>query len=616
MLPNFAIICGSETYNVSFEKMAMYCALFQNVQKDSKFPGCRYRTQHVASNAEFTAFLRYIDLLVKENDDRKSVFVNDNYDALNGLAEEFQCDTLTQDLREFHASRMVTVSGLLDAKGRLDDASWTEEALADDPNGLIALLMERGAATLEAAPPPDLCRIFERSLANGVPLNSQLICQFLLQPTTSASYAPLVKYMSIEKLPLDMALDLLRDKRYQEWMDSHLDLALLTEIKERLDQLQEFITSMHDDVDEALQGSRRTVSTVQATSTDIASRVSKLEQENARLLASRMAYYTERPKRVLIRRMRAKQTPFKKLVVLKQSSQDLYGWLHPESGGREAYVSENAPGAWISIQFRTAVRVSKLTISTAAFGPFPKSLQVMFSDGPGKPPKLVIPVTQEQRLFRIRLDGPNKKKTIEFDPILISFVKICAVETPDGSDWSGTNYLILGGFELYGPKGRDYSTGVFSQLFRVFGEEVRNAFEVRARDNDGSDIHNPLTRQEICTGKGPGQWLEVSFAQQRVCVSAYRMAKSLTSIRAWSLMGSNDRNLPLDKWKILHQYYEETEEEKTEAVQEFSVEFSTPFKFIRIVNDGEDWAGQEQLSLRHFDIDGALVPEFLFQPSD
>ena len=286
----------------------------------------------------------------------------------------------------------------------------------------------------------------------------------------------------------------------------------------------------------------------------------------------------------------------RKLVVVKKSSNDIYGWLDPDAS--DAYGGGSNPGAWIEIEFKAPVRVNGLKVISSSHGHHPKTFDVTFSDGPGSSAKHKVSFVDE-----LGLNGKNLSVQREFDAITAKLVRI----ESRGPNWSGNHVFNLGGIELFSPD-EAHAGGVFRSIFARDHDRVWDFFDVRARDGDGSDLHTP-NGNNISTWSGEREWVEVGFLYGRVVLSGYRIQKHQDHLRDWSLRASNDRNVPVEEWLVLHRHREATEAEKTSAVLTFECASPTPFRFFRVVQEGKNWKGRLQLVLKYFDIDGEFIPD-------
>ena len=121
-------------------------------------------------------------------------------------------------------------------------------------------------------------------------------------------------------------------------------------------------------------------------------------------------------------------------------------------------------------------------------------------------------------------------------------------------------------FPNFADEGHD--GGIFHSIFGCDRERVRDVFEGRARDFDGSELHLPNWKH-VCTWEGEHEWVECGLVHGCVVPSRSRIKKFNDYLRWWTLPGSNDRNAALDDWVVLHHHWEGTEVEKTSEVLEF-----------------------------------------------
>ena len=285
-----------------------------------------------------------------------------------------------------------------------------------------------------------------------------------------------------------------------------------------------------------------------------------------------------------------------KLLFTRKSSNDICAWLDPSA--QDQYGSSDNPGAWIEIEFKSPVLANGLTVtSNYRLGNRPKTFDVILYGGGGKPKKRRIKFRNE--------DMPNEggaSVTREFETTSVKMIRI----ESRGPNWDGSNFLNLGGFELHSPDDA-YSGGVFRSLFSQHRDHIYDFFDVRARDFDGSEIHIPTTEKNVWTwGFDEHDWFEVEFLRGRVGVRRYRIRKYKDRIREWSLRGSNDRSLPTSEWEVIHRH---REEEKTDETLEFECLSTTPFRFLRVVNEGPRWDGKCNLNFNYVDVDGTFLPD-------
>ena len=288
---------------------------------------------------------------------------------------------------------------------------------------------------------------------------------------------------------------------------------------------------------------------------------------------------------------------WRKQVVVRKSSNDIYGWLDPDAS--DAYGGGSNPGAWIEIEFKAPVRVNCLKVMSSNHGHHPKTFDVTFSDGPG-----FSETHKSSFVDEVELNGKNLSVARQFDAVTAKLVRI----ESRGTTWSGRHVFNLGGIELFSPD-EAHAGGVFRSIFARNRDRVWDVFEVRARDGDWRELHIPNNGNNISTWSGEREWVEVGFLYGRVVLNGYRIQKPLNTLRSWSLRASNDRNIPLEEWSVLHRHREATQAEQTAAVLTFECASTTPFRFFRVVQEEMNWKGRLQLVLKYFDVDGEFIPD-------
>ena len=281
-----------------------------------------------------------------------------------------------------------------------------------------------------------------------------------------------------------------------------------------------------------------------------------------------------------------------KMVVVRQSSNDLYGMLNPNSS--DWYGSFEDPGAWIEIELKEAVLVRGVVVKSSSDCAFPKTFEVKLSDGRGCRVKQECSFVNESGL-----NGKNRSVETTFKPVWARFVRIESC----GPNWDrGDHHFHVGGFELLGQH-RPYRDGVFRRIFSWGEDDAWRSFDVRARDFDGSEIHIPNPEKNICTFCGDHQWVEVEIVRGSLLVSGYKLRTD--SMREWTLRGSNDLSCDLDDWDIIHKTRSQCDDE----VQEFQCSWPTPFKYLRLVNEVPDSDGDKRIRLYYFDVCGTFIPD-------
>jgi hypothetical protein len=284
--------------------------------------------------------------------------------------------------------------------------------------------------------------------------------------------------------------------------------------------------------------------------------------------------------------LRRQSSKFAPLCVLSQSSNDLYNLIDPESS--DVYKTADSGQAWILFEFRKSVKISEIQIHSG-FRYFPRSFDLVLT---GKDRKVVRKPIRNAEL-----------NNYEIEEMFVQSLKI----EQKGPNWEGKQSLLFKSVELFSSSGK-YRSGVFKRLFREHRAEIRQFVCVTARDFDLSEVHSLSPRTNVWTWRDPRQWVEIDFLDRRLFVNSYRLElASRHVLRSWSLLGSNDRKLELDEWTKLDSR-SETREGEFETLQTFEC-FGGPFRYFRLVNEGERWDGNTNLVFWHLEFFGILLPK-------
>ena len=268
------------------------------------------------------------------------------------------------------------------------------------------------------------------------------------------------------------------------------------------------------------------------------------------------------------------------MVVLRQSSRDLYNTLDP--GSSDEYQSSSIASGWIEIKFKEPVQVNGFKLISSRRQPNDnlKKFAVIFYDG-----------NNERIMERCDFDD-------NFDTVSAKLVRI----ESRVDKFRGPHLFCLGGFELLSPDAA-HTRGVFRSIFSQNRARVWDFFAVRARDYCGFTLHVPNKTEQVFTCGGDHEWLEIGFIHGRIVVSGYRMKGRSTH---WTLRASNDRSAPIGNWTVIDSHSGATQSPHKSTICEFPCSSSTPFRFFRFVQEEK----QRALILDYFDIDGTYVPDW------
>jgi hypothetical protein len=289
--------------------------------------------------------------------------------------------------------------------------------------------------------------------------------------------------------------------------------------------------------------------------------------------------------------LRNRSSQFAPKCILRQSSADLFNLLDPESADSKG--TSDSGHAWILIEFADPVAISEIQMQTGS-AKFPRSFDLVVTGSDGK--------SERKEIRNADLNGERKTARFELGQSLVRSVKI----EQKGPNYQGSQYLSFKALEFFSNSGK-YKSGLFRSLFLEHRDEIREFVCVTARDFDLSDVHSISPRTNVCTFAGTREWVEIDFLDHQLCVDSYRLKRGFNFvIRSWSLLGSNDRTVELEKWTILDSRSESSPGE-FEQFHLFSG-FGGPFRYYRLVNDGPRWDGRTSLNFRHIDLFGILFP--------
>jgi hypothetical protein len=159
--------------------------------------------------------------------------------------------------------------------------------------------------------------------------------------------------------------------------------------------------------------------------------------------------------------------------------------------------------------------------------------------------------------------------------------------------------------ELFSSSGR-FSSGVFRTLFDEHRGDIRKFVSVRCRNFDLSDVHLVSSTTTVSTWIGDREWFEIDFVDHQLVLNSYRLYRRRWRglLRLWSLVGSNDRTVPLNDWSVIDSRNESRQGEY-KVFQGFDC-VGGPFRYFRLVNEGPDWDGSASLSFFHIELFGFL----------
>jgi hypothetical protein len=285
-------------------------------------------------------------------------------------------------------------------------------------------------------------------------------------------------------------------------------------------------------------------------------------------------------------------SPFHRRFICSQSSAELYGILSPTS--QNYYGSPDKGDAWIQFEFHKEITVFGFIIQSY-LSCFIKSYHLVSIDSDFAETILFATTSEDG------LNGELKEVTHTFQPAVET--KIIRFEQT-GTSWSGKNFIGLKRMDFL----TDQCPGpYFEHLLRdTNGDPHKLPVNLTARYFDVYSFLSLNPDSYICTFDSPTpSWFQIEFINGRVSITGYRLKKhDILRLKQWTLRGTNDPQLPLDRWIIIHSM---DEPQDSPAFGLYRCPLSEPFKFIRLVMDSLGWNDRAYLAFWHFEIFGDLV---------
>jgi hypothetical protein len=172
----------------------------------------------------------------------------------------------------------------------------------------------------------------------------------------------------------------------------------------------------------------------------------------------------------------------------------------------------------------------------------------------------------------------------------------------------------------------DFPGGVFKSFYDEhrgqvdFELQLRRFVQVRARDFDLEELHEPTNRAYVYTnGGGQYAFVQIDFLDKQFVTSCYRLHRGYLhprevaresrgeELHAWSLRGSNDLTTPTGSWTILHHYRDE-EPGAGELFGGYPA-IGGPYRYLRLCVDEPIWNSTTwyEMQLKHLELYGALI---------
>ena len=281
------------------------------------------------------------------------------------------------------------------------------------------------------------------------------------------------------------------------------------------------------------------------------------------------------------------KTPFDRLFIASQSSNDLHNLLVPHIDSDFCTTRSNF---FIEFELETAVMISGVKVFSYKME-FPKSFDISV-DG-----RTVISVTEAKEL-----NGKHKKMKVSFAPVQGRKVRF----TQTGPNWDkNTIFLHIKGIEILSTEPR-YSKGVFATLVNESENDDPHKCPViiSATNFDFNSFHSLNSSCNICTYPNENSWFQVELTQGAAILNGFRLKRCGDKLKNYKLICTDDSSKPESSWTTLIEIDEKTENEhEVLDIYEFP-QPSPPTRFVRLVQTGQNWNNELFLQFYHFDLFG------------
>ena len=291
----------------------------------------------------------------------------------------------------------------------------------------------------------------------------------------------------------------------------------------------------------------------------------------------------------MLRLKKKEKTPFDRLFVASQSSDDIYNLIDPYSEG--GFGTTDDGDFFIEFELRDAIIINGIQIFSS-YSCFPKSFNIEI-DG-----KCIQRITEAKDL-----NGKNKQMTVLFGPV--KCLKLRIIQT--GPNWDeGDTFLYFKRFEFLSPEEK-YSNGVFASFIKNIANNDPHLCPVilSAKNFDFNTFHSLDSDGNICTSGKQNSWFQVEFTKGLAVISGFRLKRcELGKLKSFKIICTNNVNDPNTEWYKLIEINEvDKEEHKQLDIYEFPHP-SPPIKFIRLVQTDKNWSGGFFLKIIHLDFFG------------
>ena len=287
--------------------------------------------------------------------------------------------------------------------------------------------------------------------------------------------------------------------------------------------------------------------------------------------------------------LRRKQDIFNPQVIVRSSTNDWYEIMKQPDAMYMFVSMSNTPV--VDLVLKDPVQVNGVTL----FRPlkdFKLPVQISLGEVPFEP-------THTIDIPKPYLTDPLVILRNDFETRMVRWVRIELKEID--SDYQ---HWMIYNLELHSPDPA-YADGVFRTLGQR-NQDMRRVCQFSVHENNL--LHGKRDRIRTCLENAP--WVEAEIVHGKLKITGYSISWGSPAFPGWTLRCSNDRNLPIENWEVLHRYVIGSQPISLLDVCGIKVECkaSKPMKYFRVVADALPDGKLHALVVR-FDVNGTLCPE-------
>lgn len=364
-----------------------------------------------------------------------------------------------------------------------------------------------------------------------------------------------------------------------------------------IEQLEERIS-----INEKNEEVQNTIEDLKRQNMEQNSKISMLETQIQNLDASKIqtnckpfkAEFDMNVPGILQRLKNNEKSPFDKLFIASQSSNDVYNVIDPET--KDEICIANI-GQYIEIELEKSITIIGIKIiSSRSF--FLKSFDIEIN---GEKVKNIKEANELNKMYG--------EMIVNFDSLICQKVRI--INT--GKNWDkNSNSILIKNIELISNEST-YSKGVFYTL--VSQSENHDPHKchvfIYASIFDYNKIHSIDSNSSLSTQDKQNSWFQIEFTNGKVILNGFRLKRSdPQKLKSYKIICTDDVYKPEQQWITLIKIEEQSNEEhKMLDIYKFS-QPSPPTKYVRLIQIGNNWSNETYLKFKHLDFFGSYISDF------